>query len=151
MVAGATGYVGGRLVPRLLQAGYRVRCLVRRPTNLRQQLLRPLVECVPGDVLRPETLPAAMEGVDTVYYLIHSMESGKDFEEQDLVAARQCAKAAKAQNNLSRRPRRSSREAFGASPFAFTLAPDTNNTDLNTGAIFPTPACADRFRITRRL
>jgi uncharacterized protein YbjT (DUF2867 family) len=96
LVAGATGYVGGRLVPRLLQAGYRVRCLVRRPTNLRQQLLRPLVECVPGDVLRPETLPAAMEGVATVYYLIHSMESGKDFEEQDLVAARQCAKAAKA-------------------------------------------------------
>jgi uncharacterized protein YbjT (DUF2867 family) len=97
LVAGATGYVGGRLVPRLLQAGYRVRCLVRRPTNLRQQLLRPLVECVPGDVLRPETLPAAMEGVATVYYLIHSMESGKDFEEQDLVAARRCAKAAKAQ------------------------------------------------------
>jgi uncharacterized protein YbjT (DUF2867 family) len=48
-------------------------------------------------VLRPETLPAAMEGVATVYYLIHSMESGKDFEEQDLVAARRCAKAAKAE------------------------------------------------------
>jgi uncharacterized protein YbjT (DUF2867 family) len=96
LVAGATGYVGGRLVPRLLRAGYRVRCLVRRPTNLQQQLLRPLVEYVPGDVLRPETLPAAMEGVATVYYLIHSMGSGKDFEEQDLVAARQCAKAAKA-------------------------------------------------------
>jgi uncharacterized protein YbjT (DUF2867 family) len=96
LVAGATGYVGGRLVPRLLQAGYRVRCLVRRPANLQHQLWRPRVECLQGDVLRPETLPAAMEGVDTMYYLVHSMGSGKDFEEQDLAAARQCAKAAKA-------------------------------------------------------
>jgi uncharacterized protein YbjT (DUF2867 family) len=97
LVAGATGYVGGRLVPRLLQTGYRVRCLVRTPTNLQHQLWRPLVECVQGDVLRPETLPAAMEGVATVYYLVHSMGSGKNFEEQDLAAARQCAKAAKMQ------------------------------------------------------
>ena len=95
LVAGATGYVGGRLIPRLLQTGYRVRCLVRTPTNLQHQLWRPLVECVQGDVLRPETLPAAMEGVATVYYLVHSMGSGKNFEEQDLAAARQCAKAAK--------------------------------------------------------
>jgi uncharacterized protein YbjT (DUF2867 family) len=71
--------------------------LVRTPTNLQHQLWRPLVECVQGDVLRPETLPAAMDGVATVYYLVHSMGSGKNFEEQDLAAARQCAKAAKVQ------------------------------------------------------
>jgi uncharacterized protein YbjT (DUF2867 family) len=97
LVAGGTGYVGGRLVPLLLQAGHRVRCLVRRPTNLQHQLWCPLVECVQGDVLRPETLPAAMEGVAAVYYLVHSMGSGRDFGEQDLVAARHCAKAAKVQ------------------------------------------------------
>jgi uncharacterized protein YbjT (DUF2867 family) len=97
LVAGATGYVGGRLVPRLLEAGYRVRCLVRRPTDLRNQLWRPLVECVQGDVLLSETLPAAMQGVTAVYYLVHSMGSGKDFETQDLVAARYCTMAAKGQ------------------------------------------------------
>ena len=97
LVAGATGYVGGRLVPHLLQAGYRVRCLVRKPANLRHLLWGHLVECVEGDLLRPETLPAAMEGVTAVYYLVHSMGSGTDFEAQDLVAARHCAKAAKLQ------------------------------------------------------
>jgi uncharacterized protein YbjT (DUF2867 family) len=73
-------------------------------------------------VLRPETLRAAMEGVATMYYLVHSMGSGKDFEEQDLAAARQCAKAAKVQGvqriiylgGLGR----SSRKAFRASAFA---------------------------------
>ena len=97
LVAGATGYVGGMLVPRLLQAGYRVRCLVRRPANLQQEPWRPQVECVEGDVRRPETLLPAMEGVAAVYYLVHSIGSGRDFEEQDLAGARHCAKAAKEQ------------------------------------------------------
>ena len=95
LVAGATGYVGGKLVPRLLQAGYRVRCLVRKPTHLRHLPFHPVVECVQGDLLYPETLPRAMEGVTAMYYLVHSMGSGKDFEAQDLVAARHCAMAAK--------------------------------------------------------
>jgi uncharacterized protein YbjT (DUF2867 family) len=97
LVAGATGYVGGKLVPRLLQAGYRVRCLMRRPGNIQHELWHALVECVEGDVLRPETLPPAMEGVAAVYYLVHSIGSGRDFAEQDLAAARHCAKAAKTQ------------------------------------------------------
>jgi uncharacterized protein YbjT (DUF2867 family) len=97
LVAGATGYVGGKLVPRLLQAGYRVRCLMRRPANIQHEPWLPLVECVEGDVLRPETLRPAMEGVATVYYLVHSIGSGRDFAEQDLAGARHCAKAAKAQ------------------------------------------------------
>jgi uncharacterized protein YbjT (DUF2867 family) len=97
LVAGATGYVGGMLVPHLLQAGYRVRCLVRRRANLQDEPWRPLVECVEGDVLRPETLRPAMEGVAAVYYLVHSIGSGRDFEEQDLAGARHSAKAAKEQ------------------------------------------------------
>jgi uncharacterized protein YbjT (DUF2867 family) len=95
LVTGATGYVGGRLVPRLLQAGYRVRCMVRRPTNLDREPWRSQVECVQGDVLRPGTLTAAMAGVATLYYLVHSMGSGANFEAQDLAAARHCAQAAK--------------------------------------------------------
>jgi uncharacterized protein YbjT (DUF2867 family) len=97
LVAGATGYVGGMLVPRLLQAGYRVRCLVRRRANLQGELWRPLVECVDGDVLRPETLRPAMKGVAAVYYLVHSIGGGRGFEEQDLAGARHSAKAAKEQ------------------------------------------------------
>lgn len=97
LVTGATGYVGGRLVPRLLQAGYRVCCLVRRLTNLDREPWRSQVECVQGDVLRPETLTAAMEGVATLYYLVHSMGGGRDFEAQDLAAASHCAKAASVQ------------------------------------------------------
>ena len=95
LVAGATGYVGGRLVPRLLQAGYRVRCLRRTPGNIQHEPWLPLVECVEGDVLRPETLRPAMEGVVAVYYLVHSMGSGRNFAEQDLAGARECATAAK--------------------------------------------------------
>ena len=63
LVTGATGYIGGRLVPRLLQAGYRVRCLVRDPGRLQGRPWLDQVELVTGDVLHPETLPAAMDGV----------------------------------------------------------------------------------------
>jgi uncharacterized protein YbjT (DUF2867 family) len=97
LVAGATGYVGGKLVPRLLQAGYRVRCLMRRLANIQHSPWLPRVERVEGDVLRPETLRPAMEGVAAVYYLVHSIGSGRDFAEQDLAGARHCATAAKAQ------------------------------------------------------
>ena len=96
LVTGATGYVGGRLVPRLLEAGHRVRCLVRDPARLQGRTWLPHVEVVSGDVLRPQSLPDAMRGVDAVYYLVHSMGAGSDFSERDLIAARNCAEAAKA-------------------------------------------------------
>ncbi len=95
LVTGATGYVGGRLVPRLLEAGCRVRCLVRDPARLEGRAWLPQVEAVPGDVLRAESLAAAMRGVDVAYYLVHSMGGGGDFPEQDLLAARNFAGAAK--------------------------------------------------------
>ena len=96
LVTGATGYVGGRLVPRLLEAGYRVRCLVRDPARLQGRPWLAKVEVVPGDVLKPETLAAAMAGVREVYYLVHSLGGGSDFSQRDLAAARNCGAAARA-------------------------------------------------------
>ena len=96
LVTGATGYVGGRLVPRLLEAGYRVRCLVRDPARLQGRAWLAQVEIVSGDVFKPQSLYDAMQGVSAVYYLVHSLGGGSDFSERDLVAARHCAEAAKA-------------------------------------------------------
>lgn len=95
LVTGATGYVGGRLVPRLLAAGYRVRCLVRDPARLQGRAWLSQVESAQGDVLQPASLVAAMREVSVVYYLVHSLGGGGDFSERDLVAARNCANAAK--------------------------------------------------------
>lgn len=96
LVTGTTGYVGGRLVPRLLEAGYRVRCLVRDPARLQGRPWLQKVEVVQGDVLKPETLRAAMAGVMAAYYLIHSMSGSADFHRRDLTAARNFGEAAKA-------------------------------------------------------
>jgi len=95
LVTGATGYIGGRLVPRLLQAGYRVRCFVRDSDRLQGRPWLEHVEVVAGDILRPETLPAAMRGVAAAYYLVHSMAGGQGFHERDLLAARNFSEAAR--------------------------------------------------------
>ena len=95
LVTGATGYVGGRLVPRLLAAGYRVRCLVRDPARLQGRAWLNQVEVAQGDMLQPASLVAAMRDVSVVYYLVHSLGGGNDFSERDLVAARNCANTAK--------------------------------------------------------
>jgi uncharacterized protein YbjT (DUF2867 family) len=96
LVTGATGYVGGRLVPRLLAAGYRVRCMVRDPARLQGREWLHHVEVVPGDMFQPDSLVAAMRDIWVVYYLVHSLGEGSDFWERDLVAARNCAQAARA-------------------------------------------------------
>ncbi len=96
LVTGATGYVGGRIVPRLLAQGYRVRLLARDPERLQGRPWLEQVEVVQGDVLKPETLPAALQGVAAAYYLIHSMNAGKDFEERDVIAARNFGNASRA-------------------------------------------------------
>ena len=97
LVTGATGYIGGRLVPQLLAKGYRVRCLVRDPDRLRGRTWENSVEVVAGDVLDPSSLARAFEGCGAAYYLVHSMASGTgSFQERDLVAARNFAEAAAA-------------------------------------------------------
>ena len=96
LVTGATGYIGGRLVPRLLEAGHTVRVLVREAESIQGRRWVEDVEAsaevgggvVRGDLLRPETLDAAVDGVDAAYYLVHSMYGGADFELGDHVAAR---------------------------------------------------------------
>jgi uncharacterized protein YbjT (DUF2867 family)/uncharacterized protein YndB with AHSA1/START domain len=88
LVTGATGYVGGRLVQRLLDNGYRVRVMVRDAARLQGRSWLDHVEVRQGDVLKPETLSEAVEGVSAAYYLIHSMSGSSDFHKRDLVAAR---------------------------------------------------------------
>jgi uncharacterized protein YbjT (DUF2867 family) len=94
LVTGATGYVGGRLVPRLLEAGYRVRCLVRDPGRLQGRTWLPRVEVVSGDALIPGTLADAMKDVSVAYYLIHGMQGGQINANRDLDVARNFAEAA---------------------------------------------------------
>ncbi|WP_457029067.1 SDR family oxidoreductase [Kitasatospora sp. P5_F3] len=87
LVTGATGYLGGRLVPELLTAGYLVRCLARDPGRLRDHPWRAGIEAVAGDVTRPETLAGAFDDVQVAYYLVHSLGTGSDFEAKDRAAA----------------------------------------------------------------
>lgn len=89
-VTGATGYVGGRLVPRLLDAGYRVRCIVREPRKLKARPWRThaSVEVVQGSLTDVATLTANLKGCFAAYYLVHSMESsGHDYAERDRTLA----------------------------------------------------------------
>lgn len=97
LVTGATGYIGGRLAPALLQAGYRVRVLVRDRQRLQGRPWLTQVEVVEGDVLRPETLPTALDGVTAAYYLVHSMTASSDFDQRDLQAAQNFAQTAQRQ------------------------------------------------------
>ena len=94
LIAGATGYVGGELLKKLLEAGYPVRCLARHPEVLRAKAF-PGLEVVEGDVLNSASVQTAMAGVGMAYYLVHSMGSAQSFEEQDRAAAQDFANAAR--------------------------------------------------------
>lgn len=94
LLTGATGYVGGRLLKELEKRGYAVRALARRPENLIGRVSEG-TEVVKGDVLDAESLGAAFEGIDFAYYLVHSMGSKADFEEQDRDAAINFSSAAR--------------------------------------------------------
>jgi uncharacterized protein YbjT (DUF2867 family) len=95
MITGASGYVGGRLLRRLEASGRPLRCLTRRPDVLRDRV-GPHTEVVEGDVLDRASLDAALHGVHTACYLVHSMGSGCDFEELDRRAALNFANASRA-------------------------------------------------------
>lgn len=96
-VAGASGYIGGRLVPRLLMTGYKVQVLVRYPEKLRERSWanHPELKIVPGDVLDIESLKKAIKGCQVAYYLIHSLNQKiKDYAQTDRSAAQNMANAA---------------------------------------------------------
>jgi uncharacterized protein YbjT (DUF2867 family) len=97
-IAGATGYIGGRLAPRLLEAGYGVRCLVRSPRKLedRDWTADPRVEAWKSDLTDQASLTKDLSGCDVAFYLVHSMmSSDRAYAEQDLVLAETFARAAR--------------------------------------------------------
>ena len=89
LVTGASGYIGGRLVPELLQRGHKIRCLARTPEKLDAQIWRNEVEVVKGDLTNTDSLANALAGIDTAYYLVHAMSdvSGSAFAERDKTTA----------------------------------------------------------------
>ena len=96
LLLGATGYIGGRLLPRLLNAGYRVRVLTRRRERAREFEAAGAVEAVAGDAADPAVVRRAMDGVQFVFHLVHSMTDGRDFQSLDRLIARNVADAAAA-------------------------------------------------------
>lgn len=94
LVTGATGYVGGRLVPELLKRRKQVRVLVRDRKRIVNRSWTGSVEVVEGDLNHAPTVEKALKGIGAAFYLIHSMRQGKDFQERDRRLARIFAAAA---------------------------------------------------------
>jgi uncharacterized protein YbjT (DUF2867 family) len=94
LLTGASGYVGGRLLPLLEQQSVVVQCLARNPDKLRP-IIRSTTKVFQGDVLDKSSLDAALEGVQTAYYLVHLMSGSADFEKEDRQAAQNFAESAK--------------------------------------------------------
>ena len=96
LVTGATGYVGGRLVPRLLESGFAVRALARNPAKLAGVPWRDRIEVSRGDLGDASSLVSAFADIDVVYYLVHSMGFSKDFAAEERRAAQNVVAAARA-------------------------------------------------------
>src|SRR4051794_13859821 len=94
LVTGATGYIGGRLAPRLVAAGHDVRCLPRTAGPLRGVPRADRVEIAEGDLADPASLAGAFDGVEVAYYLVHSLGQA-DFEDRDRAAVTAFAAAAR--------------------------------------------------------
>lgn len=92
LVSGASGYIGGRLIPELLSAGHSVRAMAREPEFVRGRFSHQ-VGIVKGDVMDLQSLELALSGVDVAFYLVHSMGSSEDFETRDRVGAENFGKA----------------------------------------------------------
>lgn len=96
LVTGATGYVGGRLIPELLAAGFRVRALARNVKDLEGRAWFHRIETAQGDLQNLDDLSEAFKGVHTLLYLVHSMGSTADFEQREADIARNVTSAAAA-------------------------------------------------------
>jgi len=94
LVTGATGYIGGLLIPALLERGYHVRALARNPNRLCSRAWYDQIEIIEGDALQPFTLLNVLEGVHTAYYLIHNMSEGQGYTEHEIEAAQNFVDAA---------------------------------------------------------
>jgi uncharacterized protein YbjT (DUF2867 family) len=95
VVTGATGYIGGRLVPRLLDQGHDVRAMARTPSKLADVPWREDAEVVRGDLTDVDSLAAAFDGADVVYYLVHSMGTSEDFMAEEERASNNVVDAAR--------------------------------------------------------
>ena len=95
LLTGATGYIGRRLLRVLESDGHRVRCLARRPEYLRERVSDD-TEVVKGDLLNRNSLFAVLDGIDTAYYLVHSLGSSGDFADEERQCAQNFADAASA-------------------------------------------------------
>jgi uncharacterized protein YbjT (DUF2867 family) len=98
LVTGATGYIGGRLIPDLLAKGYKVRVLARNAIRLKDHTWINDVEVVEGDAFDSKAIEKALKGVDVAYYLMHSLMEKADFESQEIKMAQIFGKAGKKQN-----------------------------------------------------
>src|SRR5450755_190361 len=95
LVTGASGYIGGRLVPELLATGYSVSCMARDPGKLSDRPWSAQVEITAADALDRSGVRQALDGIDVAYYLIHSLGTGSSFEQRDRDSARIFADAAR--------------------------------------------------------
>lgn len=102
LVTGATGYVGGRLVPRLLEQGHEVRVFVRNPDRARARPWGDDVDIAVGDMTDPASVRAALEGMEAAFYLIHAMGGSGDFAERDRTWARTFVEAGREETTLRR-------------------------------------------------
>ncbi len=118
LVTGASGFIGSRLCPALIEAGHHVSAMTRSPEKYTGQ-----GDPVAADVSDPDTLPPVLAGIDAAYYLVHSLDSG-DFVERDAQAAKAFGAAAAAAgskaDHLPRWPRRRRREVVAAPEIAAT-------------------------------
>jgi len=96
LVTGASGYIGGRLVPELLGAGHAVRCMARDPGKLSGRPWSGEAQVAVADATDSSAVQRALEGMDVAYYLIHSLGTGASFEQRDRAAAQSFAAAARA-------------------------------------------------------
>ncbi len=95
LVTGATGYIGGRLIPQLLERGHQVRAFVRDPKRLRGKPWVEKIELAEGDLENADEIAAAMKDIDVAYFLVHAMYEGEDYAEREKRFAINFANAAK--------------------------------------------------------